>query len=304
MTTELAKIGDKGIEIRDTNDLAVAVNMIVQSGLCPKQYIGKPKDAMIAILAGRQVGWGPIQSLQYIAVINGRPSMYGDGPTGLALASGKVEAIYEWWECDGRVVDEPNYTTLKGYPDSLTACWKTKRKDHADPSKVARFSVSDAKMAGLWGKQGPWTTYPKRMLVCRARAWGLRDNYADALQGISQAEEWEDMVPHRGLDPLEAQPEPITVEAEPVAPAVIETPEADRTATREDKSALLDAVAAHLAEKVPAGSKALDALSLIKAAIQYQYERDTLNTMGELAAVRDDILAGKYDLETGDRFPD
>lgn len=192
MATALAKIGDKGIAIANTDDLAMVVNMAVRSDLCPKQYRGKPNDAMIAALSGMRVGWGVMQSLQYIAVINGRPSMYGDGPTGLALASGKVASIREWWEIDGKVVNEPNYATLAEYPDTLSACWQTWRRDTEEESKVIRFSVSDAKVAKLWGKigaNGPsaWVTYPKRMLVCRARAWGLRDNYSDALQGISQA---------------------------------------------------------------------------------------------------------------------
>jgi hypothetical protein len=205
MTSALAKIDDHGIVINNTNDLTTAVRMIVASNLCPKQYVGKPQDAIIAILAGKQVGWGPIQSLQYIAVINGRPGMYGDGPTGLALGSGKVEWIKEWWERDGETVVEPNDASLKDYPDNLTACWQTKRKDNSESSKVSRFSVSDAKAAGLWGKQGPWCQYTKRMLTCRARAWGLRDNYSDALQGITQAEEWADMQPKRELSPVETK---------------------------------------------------------------------------------------------------
>ena len=208
--TGIAKINERGLELRDMSDLTNAVQMIVCSEVCPKAYRNKPKDAIIAILAGRQVGWGLIQSLQYIAVINGMPSMYGDGPSGLAHGAGKVDWIREWWEINGEKVPEPNFATLAEYPESLTACWQTKRKDNSEPSKVSRFSVMDAKVARLWEKRGAkgpsaWCTYPKRMLVLRARGWGLRDNYSDALQGIIQAEEWEDMISQpRELDPLEA----------------------------------------------------------------------------------------------------
>ena len=191
-----ADVGEKGIVLRTASDVRSMAMLVVGSDLCPKQYRNKPKDATIAILAGQAVGFAPMQSLQNIAVINGRPSMYGDGPTALAYGNRQVEWIKEWFELDGDTI-EPNYPALKDYPDGLTACWQTQRKDTSEPSPVTRFSVTDAKVANLWGKTGPWTQYPRRMLIMRARSWGLRDNYADALQGISQAEEWADMAkPH------------------------------------------------------------------------------------------------------------
>jgi hypothetical protein len=54
---------------------------------------------------------------------------------------------------------------------------------------TAKFSVDDAKRAGLWGKQGPWTQYPKRMLQMRARGFALRDAFPDVLKGLITSEE-------------------------------------------------------------------------------------------------------------------
>jgi hypothetical protein len=59
---------------------------------------------------------------------------------------------------------------------------------------VRTFSQDDAKTAGLWGKQGPWSQYPKRMLQLRARGFALRDAFPDALRGIHSADESRDMV--------------------------------------------------------------------------------------------------------------
>lgn len=278
---QLARINETGIQINDTNDLALAVRMIVESDLCPQQYRGKPKDAMIAILAGRAVGWEPIQALTAIAVINGRPSMYGDGPVGLAHASGLVDWINEWWELDGNVCHEPNYADLRQYPDSLTACWQTHRKDNSEPSKPSRFSVADAKAAGLWGKRGPWVNYPKRMLVCRARAWGLRDNYADALQGISQAEEWADMHPAKAADPLEA------IEGEVVEPAH-ELPPPEPAVTAADKRQLMADVEQYLMDH---GQEPAGVVDLIKATSAKLHDgKETIDTQAELAAVRAELL--------------
>jgi hypothetical protein len=62
-----------------------------------------------------------------------------------------------------------------------------------------------AKKAGVWKKAGPWNDYPDRMLNIRARAWCLRDLFADVLHGLSVGEEVEDYSQSRiiqGDDPV------------------------------------------------------------------------------------------------------
>jgi hypothetical protein len=54
---------------------------------------------------------------------------------------------------------------------------------------VVKFSVADAKKASLWGKSGPWSQYPRRMLQMRARGFALRDAFPDVLKGLVTAEE-------------------------------------------------------------------------------------------------------------------
>lgn len=55
--------------------------------------------------------------------------------------------------------------------------------------------MDDAAKAGLKGKQGPWTQYPKRMMQMRARSWALRDVFPDVLRGMPVAEEVMDYAP-------------------------------------------------------------------------------------------------------------
>src|SRR6267378_5947454 len=69
--------------------------LIASSELCPKAYRLKPADVLIAVQMGRELGIMPMQALQNIAVINGRPTMWGDLVLGLVQASGKLEAIDE-----------------------------------------------------------------------------------------------------------------------------------------------------------------------------------------------------------------
>jgi hypothetical protein len=93
----------------------------------------------------------------------------------------------------------------------------------------ATFSVADAKRAKLWGKSGPWTQYPKRMLAMRARGFAIRDAFPDAMRGMITAEEAQDYPTKsapRDVTPVEdPKPEPAPepkkkAKAKPVEDAV------------------------------------------------------------------------------------
>jgi len=150
--------------------------MLAKSQMVPKQYQGKPEDIMVAVQWGYEIGLAPLQALQNISVINGKPSVYGDAAMALVQAS----AV-----CDG--VDE--YFENEGTPNPVAVC--VARRKGRNPV-IARFSVEDAKRAGLWGKGGPWQSYPKRMMQMRARGFALRDAFPDVLKGLITAEEAQD----------------------------------------------------------------------------------------------------------------
>jgi hypothetical protein len=151
--------------------------LVATSELVPKDFKGKPGNVLIAIQMGAEVGLAPMQALQSIAVINGRPCLWGDGALAVVQTHRTYESHREWFEGTG---------------DTRTAVCEFKRKG-SDVHKT-KFSVADAKVAGLWGKIGPWKTNPDRMLQMRARGFGMRDKFADALRGMSIAEEAMDMV--------------------------------------------------------------------------------------------------------------
>lgn len=173
--------------------------MLANSNMVPKQYMGKPQDIMVCIQWGMEMGLAPMQALQNIAVINGKPSVYGDAMMALVQASPVCDGVEE------SIEDE-------GTSNPVAVC-VARRKGRA-PVTV-RFSVEDAKRAGLWGKQGPWQAYPKRMLQMRARGFALRDAYPDVLKGLISTEEAQDypeetkrppkdITPRNPLDALQA----------------------------------------------------------------------------------------------------
>jgi hypothetical protein len=180
--------------------------MLANSNMVPKQYKGKPQDIMVGIQWGMEMGLAPMQALQNIAVINGKPSVYGDAMMALVQASPVCEGVEE------SIEDE-------GTPNPVAVC-VARRKGRA-PVTV-RFSVEDAKRAGLWGKQGPWQAYPKRMLQMRARGFALRDAYPDVLKGLISVEEAQDYPEETKRPPKDITPRnPLDVLQAPApAPAV------------------------------------------------------------------------------------
>lgn len=170
---------------KDLDEALRFADMLASSVLVPKDYVGKPGNCLVAIQWGMELGLQPMQAMQSIAVINGRPSLWGDAMLGLVKSHPEFEWIKE--ECDGNV-----------------ATCTIKRR--GEPEVIQVFTMEDAKRAGLTGKQGPWTQYPKRMLQMRARGFALRDAFPDALRGLISSEEARDLPTERDMGAAEVVP--------------------------------------------------------------------------------------------------
>ena len=176
----------RGLALHTFDDAWRFWQMVAKTPFAPKDFQGKPEACMLAGQHGAELGLGPMQSLQCIAVINGRPTIWGDAALALVQSSAVCEFVSEAVDGDG---------------EQMVATCIAKRRGYPTPSAV-KFSVADAKKAGLWGKSGPWTQYPKRMLQLRARGFALRDAFPDVLKGLVTAEEAQD---------YPTQPEPVVV---------------------------------------------------------------------------------------------
>lgn len=161
--------------------------ILSKSKLVPKDFEGNQGNILVAIQWGAELGLQPMQAMQNIAVINGRPSLWGDSVIALVKASPLCEYVVE------------------DVTDTAATC-RVKRR--GEPEQVRHFTVDDAKKAGLYGKQGPWTQYPKRMMQMRARSWALRDVFPDVLRGMPVAEELMDMPSERDITPAPQPEEP------------------------------------------------------------------------------------------------
>jgi hypothetical protein len=149
--------------------------MMANSELVPKAFRGKPGDVLIAVQMGAEVGLAPMAAIQNIAVINGKPGIYGDAGKAILQAAG----------CQ---IEEDDIEVIK---KTGRARCKVTRKGRVPVERT--FSVENAKTAKLWGKEGPWTNYPERQLAWRAFWFAARDAASDLLKGLGGVEEVQDV---------------------------------------------------------------------------------------------------------------
>ena len=204
LSTKTAKPAAFDLSPRNFEEAWRMAEILANSDMVPKDFKGKPENCLIAMQWGSEVGLKAMQALQNIAVINGRPSMWGDAVIALARNSPMCEYINE--EDDGKV-----------------AICRVKRRGEAEQFRT--FSAEDAKLAGLAGKAGPWTQYPKRMRQLRARAFAIRDVFPDVLRGLAVAEEAMDLPVPRDMGMAPVMP-PKTASADAVPEDLLKKAEA------------------------------------------------------------------------------
>jgi hypothetical protein len=203
MTTELSIVnaGERGLKLASLDDMLRFAELAVNSGMTPKD-MRTPASAFMAMQHGMELGLSPAASLQSIAVINGRPCVWGDAALALVTSHPDCEDIKEWME---------------GEKEDRVAWCTVKRKGRSEVTRS--FSRKEATHAGLTDKPGPWKQYPVRMLQMRARAFALRDSFPDALKGVGIREEVQDY--QRNVTP-DRKPIQVTL-AEDEAPSSLPT---------------------------------------------------------------------------------
>lgn len=190
MSNALATKNGFAMQPANMSEAMKMADMIAKSNIVPNSYRNNSSDTLVAMMLGTELGLNPIQSLQNIAVINGRPSLWGDSM--LAL-----------------VQNHPSFGSIEeSFNDSAMTATCTVTRKGGKPHTVT-FSQQDAVSAGLWNRKGPWAQYPKRMLAMRARGFALRNQFADALAGLITAEEAGDIPEDAPEYTVEVQSEPV-----------------------------------------------------------------------------------------------
>jgi len=206
---------------RDTEEAARYAQGLIAAGIIPDAYReggkkdGAPNKALIltGILKAMELGLAPQTGLGTIMPINGRFTVWGDGAIALIQRHRVISRHIETTCGPGFDPD----TGLADWPDEygwVASYWRVGQEE----PYVGRFTVKDAKRAGLWNNsyKKPWMMYPNRMLQIRARTFALRDGFADCLMGLGIREEIEDMLTAvadegpAGADNSALEDEPVT----------------------------------------------------------------------------------------------
>ncbi len=190
-------VGEKGYIVPSTvEEAARMAKAVIIGGFAPDSYKDRagamdPNKVMLGIMAAMEAGLQPLYGLRQIAIINGRPTIWGDAAMALVQSKNLIDGYHE-----EQIGTLPTDKDLTKWPDDYG--WKVTIQRRGQKGEyVGIFTVEMAKRAQLWlnAKKVPWMQHPDRMLKIRARAFPLRDGFADALAGLAIREEIEDFAP-------------------------------------------------------------------------------------------------------------
>ena len=185
-------------------------------------FRGKPAEVFGAILYGRELNLAPLQALQAMDSIDGKPTLKSEALRALFFREGHRLEVVHW--------DDKRCTIRAERHDGLSSVEVT-------------YTLADAQTAGLTNKRN-WRTSPKQMLHARATAMAIRAVAPDIALGIDMADDVEPAQPARTATTVvqvappkmatAAPQEPVeTVEAELVDPEPDPTPEPSQEPSQE-----------------------------------------------------------------------
>jgi hypothetical protein len=141
-------------------------------GMVPECFRGEREAAAMAVMWGLELGISPLQAIQGIAIIGGRPAIWGDLLHALVLTHPDFESFKEETILDNGVIVGARCTTKRKGFEAVTR----------------QFTMEDAANANLL-KKDTWVKYRTRMLQMRARSWAHRDAMPHAIRGLASADE-------------------------------------------------------------------------------------------------------------------
>lgn len=175
-TRELTAVNSKfSLAPRNMTEAMEFAKLMAASEVVPKQYQGKPANIIIAVQLGQEIGLPPLRALQFIAVINGNPCVWGQGCASLIVSSKHCEYL-----------KMPQADEIKRLKKAVVVA---KRRGH--PESVGTFDEADAKMMKLDQKDTYIKDWPD-MYLWRAFHRATKITFSDVLNGIVPREMSED----------------------------------------------------------------------------------------------------------------
>jgi hypothetical protein len=171
-TTNEFRPNTAAFEPSDVREALALAQVLSKSNLVPKA-LATHEAVFYVIAAGRELGFSVVQSLRSLHIIDGKIVMSADLMVSQVLRSGLAE-----------------HFSLVESSDKV-ATYETKRRGSPTPTRMS-YSIEQAARAGLVGKQN-WKNHPEAMLRARCASALARAVYPDAVQGMYDPDEAEEI---------------------------------------------------------------------------------------------------------------
>ena len=147
-----------------------------------------PEQALVKIMAGQEVGFGPCAAMKGVQIIGGSPSFSAGLISTLIRRSGHYD-----------------YKITEHTDEACTVVF------YRDGQRLgeSRFTIEDATRAGLAAK-AIWKQYPKALLFARALTQGTRFFCPDVSSGVTLYTPEELGLQVADTTPTQATPEPVS----------------------------------------------------------------------------------------------
>lgn len=163
-------MSDNDLVIADELKHPMAIGEIfAKSGMFPD--IKSQAQAVVKILAGKELGLSPFESMASIYIVNGKLALTSKAMAGLIKKSKSYDYVVKKLDNEECLISFIKGDTEIG---------------------VSSFSSKDAAKAGLINKD-VWKNYPRNMLFARAVSNGIRWYCPEVISGYYTTEELEDL---------------------------------------------------------------------------------------------------------------
>jgi hypothetical protein len=170
-------MGEQDLTVQDFLKEPMALSdVFVRSGMFPD--CKSQAQGIVKILAGRELGLTPFQSMSGIYLVNGRLALQSNVMSGLVRKSKKYDFTVVKLDDEGCVID----------------FYDTSDKENKVKIGTSSFGKTDAAKSGKINSE-TYKAYPRNMYYARALANGARWYTPDAIMGYHSYEEMQDTEP-------------------------------------------------------------------------------------------------------------
>ncbi len=149
-------------------DVMTLGEVFAQSGMFPD--VKSKSQAVVKVLAGKELGFGPIYSMCKVFMVQGKVAVAAEAMGAMVKRSGR----YDY--------------SVKTLTDTECVLQFT---DNNKPAYESHFTMEDARRANLIKPEGGWVKWPRAMLMSKALSQGARIVCPHIISGVYTAEDME-----------------------------------------------------------------------------------------------------------------